>query len=58
MGLGEQSSNPFGTAQKSKRDEWVEPEELVGFKASENELRGLDVEFGAFGGLKSVDVSE
>ncbi len=54
--ITDESGNPFGS-RETKREEWVEPEELTGFKALENEIRELDVEVGAFGGLKSIDVS-
>ena len=35
---------------------WVEPEELTAFKASSNRIREIDSEFGAFGGLRTLDV--
>lgn len=46
----------FGKDTK-KDDIWVECEELIVFKAGENKIARLDREIGAFGGLKSIDVS-
>jgi hypothetical protein len=34
----------------------VECAELVGFKAGGNRIEGLDIEIGAFGGLKGIEV--
>lgn len=41
----------------TRRDEpWVECAELVGMKAGENRIKRLDIEIGAFGGLKGIEV--
>ena len=56
LALAESSARPFGATSITK-DDWAEPEELVGFKAADNEIRELDIEIGAFGALKSIDVS-
>ena len=41
----------------TREDEpWVECAELVGFKAGENRIERLDIEIGAFGGLKGIEV--
>lgn len=42
---------------ETRRDDvWVECEEVVSFKASDNRIQRLDFEIGAFGGLKAIDV--
>ena len=45
----------FGS--KPREEEWSEPEELTSLKADHNLIREIDVEVGAFGGLKVLDVS-
>jgi len=55
MAIAEDAGNRFGGKSRVK-EEWVEPEELVGLRAVENEIKELDIEIGAFGGLKSIDV--
>lgn len=39
------------------RETWADPEELTSFKAGDNRILELDIEFGAFGGLRTLDVS-
>ena len=46
----------FGKEQK-REEVWVECEEVTLLKAGENRIDQLDVEIGAFGGLKAIDVS-
>ena len=43
--------------QQPAREAWVDPEELTGFKAADNRILELEREIGAFGGLRSIDVS-
>jgi hypothetical protein len=38
------------------RETWVDPEELTSFKAPDNRILELEIEIGAFGGLKVMDV--
>ena len=45
----------FGKEEK-REEVWVECEEVTLFKAGENKIERLDVEIGAFGGLKAIDV--
>jgi hypothetical protein len=40
-----------------REEVWVECEEVTLFKAGENKIEKLDIEIGAFGGLKAIDVS-
>ena len=49
-------SRPPIEKHETPKEDRSEPEELVGLKASNNEIRELDLEIGAFGGLKSIDV--
>lgn len=39
------------------RETWVDPEELTAFRAADNRILELEREIGAFGGLRSIDVS-
>jgi hypothetical protein len=39
------------------RETWVDPEELTAFKAPDNRILEIEREIGAFGGLRSIDVS-
>ena len=41
---------------QSTRETWADPEELTSLKASDNRILELEVEIGAFGGLRSLDV--
>ncbi|KAK4689115.1 hypothetical protein P7C73_g1000, partial [Tremellales sp. Uapishka_1] len=56
--IGEEASREqvFGKSSEQREEEWVEPEELISFKAGENSIQVLDVEIGAFGGLKTIDL--
>ena len=45
----------FGKA-SNQPETWVECEELTYLKASDNRIEQLDVEIGAFGGLKAIEV--
>lgn len=42
---------------QTRRETWADPEEVTSFKAADNRIREIDVEFGAFGGLRTLDVS-
>ena len=46
----------FGIKATAK-EEWNDPEELTSFKADHNMIKEIEVEIGAFGGLKVLDVS-
>ena len=39
------------------RETWADPEELTSLKVSDNRILELEVEIGAFGGLRTLDVS-
>jgi hypothetical protein len=39
------------------RETWADPEELTSLKGSDNRILELEVEIGAFGGLRTLDVS-
>lgn len=47
----------FGQAGR-RHAEQAEPEEITLFRAGNNQIDQLEVEFGAFGGLTTIDVSE
>lgn len=48
----------FGQAHgQAAKQEWSEPEELTSLRAEGNRIREIELEIGAFGGLKAVDVS-
>ena len=50
-------SKPPGANDPVPASSSQEVEELVSLKAGSNSIRELDVEFGAFGALKTIDVS-
>lgn len=54
--LGSGSREEIFRKSTRKEDVWTECEEVTSLKVSENRIRSLDVEIGAFGGLKVIEV--
>jgi hypothetical protein len=55
--MAEEKSRDEVFGQGRKKEAWAEPEELVSLRAGGNEIDKVEVEVGAFGGLKVIDVS-
>lgn len=58
LSLAEKSDRDAVFGRGTTREEWVEPEaELISFNAERNGIERIEREIGAFGGIKSINVS-